>query len=70
MSKRGYQSKATKDFCVGIIFVVYLGDGVFPSDKVLKKHPQAVSMEFTMDGFIQKVHVSEGLVGEDAVLAS
>ena len=75
MSKRRYQSKATKDFLVlALVFFLLciwaIKDAWFPSDKVLKKHPQAVSMEFTMDGFIQKVHVSEGdFVGEDAVLA-
>ena len=75
MGKRRYQNKATKDFLVlALVFFLLciwaIKDAWFPSDTVLKKHPQAVSMEFAMDGFIQKVHVSEGdFVGEDAVLA-
>jgi len=74
--KRQYHVKGTNDFIVlaGIFFFLCLWsvkDAWFPSDKVLKKHPQETVVIVQTGGTVEKVNVKEGdPVAEDMVLAT
>ena len=65
MAKRKYNVKGIKDFIVlaGIFFFLCLWaikDAWFPSEGVIKKHPQRVEVAFPVDGMIAEYHVKIG----------
>ncbi len=74
--KRKYNVKGAKDFLVLAIIFFFVGlwaikDAWFPSEKVLKKHPQEVQVSFETSGSIENIFVKVGdVVGKDRVLAN
>ena len=73
--KRQYHVKGTNDFIVlaGIFFFLCLWsvkDAWYPSEKVMKKHPQEIIVFAEKGGTVEKVMVDAGdPVAEDTVLA-
>ena len=73
--KRQYRVKGTNDFIVlaGIFFFLCLWsvkDAWYPSEKVLKKHPQEIIVIAETGGTVEQMMVDEGdAVAEDMVLA-
>ena len=73
--KRQYHVKGTNDFIVlaGIFFFLCLWsvkDAWYPSEKVMKKHPQEIIVIAEKGGTVDKVMVGAGdAVAEDTVLA-
>lgn len=73
--KRQYHVKGTNDFIVlaGIFFFLCLWsvkDAWYPSEKVMKKHPQEIIVKAETGGTVETVNVVKGdAVGEDMVLA-
>ncbi|AKJ64281.1 biotin/lipoyl-binding protein [Kiritimatiella glycovorans] len=63
--KKKYKIKGTKDFLIiaiaCFIFCIWaIRDGWFPTEGVLKKHPQRVELSFERAGRVTEVQVEEG----------
>lgn len=74
--KRDYNVKGSNDFLIlaAIFFFLCLWaikDAWFPSDKVIKKHPQVATVTCEISGAVEEVNVGVGdTIGEDQVLAT
>jgi multidrug resistance efflux pump len=65
MAKGRFNIKGTKDFLVAAVFCGFLciwsiRDAWFPSEKVLKKHPQEVAVTFEVSGVLKDIPVRVG----------
>jgi multidrug resistance efflux pump len=70
------QVKGTKDFIVAAVFCGFLcvwsiRDAWFPTEKVLKKHPQEIAVPFKVSGVVKDILVKPGdEITGNAVVAS
>lgn len=75
-AKRQYDVKGTNDFLILAVIFLLLGiwavkDAWFPSEKVIKKHPQEVDVAFQIGGAVNEVNVGVGdSIAEEQVLAT
>lgn len=65
MAKGRFKIKGTKDFLVAAVFCGFLciwsiRDAWFPTEKVLKKHPQEFPVSFSVPGVVQEIYVQPG----------
>ncbi len=65
MAKGKFKIKGTKDFLIAAVFLGFLciwaiRDAWFPTQKVLEKHPQEISVAFRVPGVIREIPVEPG----------
>ena len=65
MAKGRFNVHGTKDFIVAAVFCGFLciwsiRDAWFPTEKVLKKHPQEIPVAFTVHGVVKEILVRPG----------